>query len=645
MMHVARPLDWPIPAAVIALICLTWAVFFPILSFDFVDMDMDDHVVRNKHVHGLSRENVKFIFSSRCYTSYYPLRSLTYAVDYQIWGLNPRGFKLTNGLIHQANVLLVFWLVLRLCRRASDKERPRGWWDAYVAAFCAGIFAVHPVVVEPVTWTPGREELLMTLGALSCLHFHLWARRIQAEGGSRRKAIACRVGATLSCAAACMGNAVGAVLPMIVTAWDLLTLETPKFRKIVGATAALWVIGVATVVIKKTGPSAELLSDQAAFLSIERLTLALNVYLLNLKSLVWPTNLAISYELSLPEGSRIPGAFLGAVAVILTGVGLWSLRRRKLIFFGLLWFGLALGPSSQIMPHHIHRADRLLYLPLVGLVIAAALGLKRLQTALRRPAVLTGAVAVCSLGLSWLGVLAACHVQTWRNSLSVWENCAAVQPRNHFAHRSLADNYVKRGRFDLAIPHFEESLRLRPDGIEALNNYALELATIPDEAMRDYDLAIDLARRGCEIGLGKVPKLLRTLAMGYNNRALKREKDGRFDRAVQDYYKAMETDSEYAGAYFNLALLRASCDDETLRRGEEAVWLAESACRMVEDPEPNALMILAAAYAEAKRFEMAVATTERAIEGARNAGHMELADQLQGRLEFYQDRAADEQLP
>ena len=62
------------------------------------------------------------------------------------------------------------------------------------------------------------------------------------------------------------------------------------------------------------------------------------------------------------------------------------LRRRTLIVFGLLWFGLALGPTSQIIPHHVDRADRFLYLPLVGLALAAAMGLRPLLNALKHQA-------------------------------------------------------------------------------------------------------------------------------------------------------------------------------------------------------------------------------------------------------------------
>ena len=64
-------------------------------------------------------------------------------------------------------------------------------------------------------------------------------------------------------------------------------------------------------------------------------------------------------------------------------VSLWLFRRQTLILFGLAWFCLALGPTSHILPHHVPRADRFLYLPLVGLSLALAPGLAALGARLK----------------------------------------------------------------------------------------------------------------------------------------------------------------------------------------------------------------------------------------------------------------------
>ena len=282
----SRPFRRPTPLGCLALLYLVGVVFFPISGFDFVYLDVRREVSDNPHIRGLSGENLKHIFTSRCVTNYYPVRTLTYAADYHFWGPNPRGFKRTNGLIHLANVLLAFWLFLRLANHPAGKPRSTDKWrDVAVATLAAGLFAVHPVVVQPVVWTAGREELLMTLGVLGCFHCHLTARRLSEMGNPIRSVVAWHVAATGCCLAASLSSAVGAVTPLLITTWDLLTLARPKLRKVLFGTSVMWGIGAATIVIKTLGPPGPPNPAAPAFLSFERLKLVLNGYRLNLQTL------------------------------------------------------------------------------------------------------------------------------------------------------------------------------------------------------------------------------------------------------------------------------------------------------------------------------------------------------------------------
>ena len=637
MVQGPTPSRGPIFMAACALVCLVCAVFFAVVGFEFIESDVTDQVVNNPNIRGLSAQNLKHILTSRCVTSYYPVRTLTYAVDYQIWGLEPTGFKLTNGLIHSANVLLVFWLTLRLLRGWTSAEgSARAWWDVCVAAFSAGIFAIHPVVVEPVAWVAGREELLMTLGALGCIHFHLTARRLNQDAEETRRALACYFAAALCCAMACLSNAVGAVIPLLIVAWDMLTLAGPRFRRILFGTASLWAIGLLTFLLKGPGSDAILAREVEAF-SAQRLMLVMNVYWLNLRTLAWPTDLSLSYELLRPESFLNGEVILGGIAVCLTGIVLWKLRRAKLVLFGVLWFGLALGPTLQIMPHHIHRADRFLYLPLVGLALVVGAGLRPLENALKGR---TTAAAVAAIGVwSVLSILSWAQVQSWRNSVSLWEKCVLAEPNNPVAHRALADGLAKRGQLDRAIPHYETALRLEPVYVDALRNFAFYLVTCDDDTLRDDNRAVTLAEQGCELTKWRDRDLRRTLAMAYTNCAITLQRDLQFRPAIQFYRQAIEADPDYDMALFNLAFLLATCTDKELRKADEAVRLAERACAVVEHPNPIRLSILAAAYAEAARFEQAVATVENAIQRSQANGNHRYTEELQRQLKLYQEHS------
>lgn len=573
----ARPVRWPIVLAIVlgiaALGGLVGVVFSPMLAFEFVDFDVRQQITENPHIQGLTAENLKHIFTSRSANSYYPIRALSYAIDYELWGLNAGGFKLTNALAHLGNVILVFWLILRLYQRSAPADgRPMGWWEVAVAAFSAGVFAVHPVVVEPVVWVPGREELLMTLGALGCMHFYLGARRLEEDGGKARATLACYGGATLCCAVACLSNAVGAVIPLLILAWDLLTMAKPRARRILYGTAPLWAISAATIVLKRLGPAPDAVVLCTPF-SGEWAMVILRTYLMNLKTLVWPTDLSLAYVLVTPASFLAREVILGGMAVALTGLALWKLRHRRLALFGLLWFCLALGPTSQILPHHVHRADRFLYLPLVGLVVALAIGLRSLANAIdghsqegvedmrgrraesKGPRV-AGMTAIGLLVLAILAALSAGQVQTWRTSLSAWQQSLKVDWDNSIAHGALADKLAAIGRFEQAIAHYHIAMALNPENTDTLNNFALALAADDNPRFRDYDLAIRLAKRGYDLAKRDKPRLRRTVAIVYNNLAVSLAADGQYDRAVETWKKAIQADPDYEAPRFNLDLLR-----------------------------------------------------------------------------------------
>ncbi len=596
-MRDGRRARWPAVLAAGALACLVWAVFCPIVGFAFVRLDVLHQLIHDSRIQNLSIQNLRSIFSTLCVTSYYPVRTLTFALDYQLWGLNPGGFKLTNGLIHLANVLLVFWLVLRLFRHPACADgSPRRWWDVGVATLAAGVFAVHPVVVEPVAWVGGREELLMVLAALGCFHLHVTARGLS-ERGRTPAAIRCHVRAAVCCLAACLSNAVAAVIPVLIVAWDVLTLTRPKWRKIVYGSSALWVISAATILIKMSGPDRHVAAVGSQFSPVGRVMLVLNVYWLNLRTLVWPANLAVHYPKVGPESFLDGEVILGGAALGLTGWILWTLRRQKMALMGVLWFGIALAPASQIVLHHVSRADRFLYLPLVGLALAAAASLRPCPRATSRsrkgtvpfslrenrdsPRFAVGrllsplgnrlkghrAVAVMVPGvlvLLLLSALSARQVQTWRDEIAMWENCLRVDPRNVVAHHGLATILESRGQYHAAISHYRAGLSIDPNHRETLMYFGLLLATCPKEPLRDYDLAVQLASKACEL----------------------------------------------------------------------------------EDvPHPAALMILAEVYAQAGRLDMAIATTEEAVELTRSLGYLKLSGEFQERLELYQKRSADGRAP
>src|ERR1700733_12782770 len=96
---------------------------------------------------------------------YRPLTWMTYAGDFALWGMQPRGFHLTSLLLHVAVARILFGLLVRLVPG-----------DTFAAWLGAGLFALPPLRVEPVAWLSARADVLATGAVL--LATWAWLRRL-----------------------------------------------------------------------------------------------------------------------------------------------------------------------------------------------------------------------------------------------------------------------------------------------------------------------------------------------------------------------------------------------------------------------------------------------------------------------------------
>ena len=110
--------------------------------------------------------------------------------------------------------------------------------------------------------------------------------------------------------------------------------------------------------------------------------------------------------------------------------------------------------------------------------------------------------------------------------------------------------------------------------------------------------------------------------------------------AVQHYTEALRIEPNLPEALNNLAWIRATEEKAELRDGAEAVRLAERACALSGRKEPGPMGTLAAAYAEAGRFEEAIMTAMQAKEMALAAGKNDLAEIDRKMLEAFKERRA-----
>ncbi|MBN1673580.1 MAG: tetratricopeptide repeat protein [Kiritimatiellae bacterium] len=554
-------------AASLALI--VGALFAPALRFDFAYYDDDVQVLENPLVRSLGPRALLRTFTGLSVRSYYPVRVLSFALDYKLSGVKPAGYHRTNVLIHLLNVLLLFALVRRVCRETAPAGRGTEQAPDVLAAFLAAcLFGVHPVVVEPVAWVAGREELLTVLFGLACLHFHLSAL---ACGGREAP---CRVPgwahhalSVACCALACMSNAVGAVVPGLVFAHDL-GFRPPRRRGrvavyiVLGLMAAgttalkLWSNAAAVAAVREPPGPHMLLSAGERFLTV------LNTYRLNVATLVWPHTLIVPYPATVPDRAWESGVLLGAALAAGTLAALWLARRRRVVWVGLVWFVVGLAPAAQLLPHHVFRADRFLYLPLAGVALALA-GMLRPLGARRT----WRAVALCACGAACaaLGVRSVFQLQYWSDPITLFGHTLTVDAANPIALNNRGVALSRAGRYEAAASHFAKAIALSGRNAEAYNNLGLAFLRQGrlDDAMRQFPkaLAIDPA-----------------YVDAHHNLAFTLAKQGRHELAQEHYSAALRLNPGYSEAHYNLGRLRA--DEGKL---DEAIGFFSAAIRANPD--------------------------------------------------------------
>ncbi|MBW2645696.1 MAG: tetratricopeptide repeat protein [Deltaproteobacteria bacterium] len=227
---------------------------------------------------------------------------------------------------------------------------------------------------------------------------------------------------------------------------------------------------------------------------------------------------------------------------------------------------------------------------------------------------------------------------------------------------TLADVYNNRGLvwdikgdYARAIADYNRAIEINPGYPDPYNNRGLvwEIQGDPDRAIADYTRALEVYphfdaayyNRGnvwymkgdynrAIADYDKALEIEPGFSAAYNNRGDARDKKGDYAQAIADYNRALAIDPRFVVAYNNQAWLLATCPDGKYRNGAKAVELALKAVELT--PDVYQLDTLAAAYAEAGKFEDAIATQERVISLLNKEGDTEVLAESIERLRYYE---------
>ncbi|GIW46056.1 MAG: membrane protein [Candidatus Binatia bacterium] len=398
------------------------AALHSVVHHGFLNVGFDDpgFVTEVEAVGPWSWQRLWMCFDRFYLYDYVPLPMVSFLLDYQAWGLDPRGYHSTNLLLHLAAALLVQrWATVTL-------------QSAVGGVFAGLVFAIHPVQVEAVAIVAQRKTLLSAVFLLLAL---LAYRRYVGTKLAVWNALG-----VAAFAAACLSKSSVVVFPLLLLLYDWLERRQFEWRdKIAYGVVAL--AAAAVSVYAKLGTVVKAPHGESVWMSALVMS---RVWWEYLAALFAPTDLAPAYYY---RRSEIAGAmsYVALAALLAFFAIAWLYRERaRWTAFCVGWMVVALLPVANIVPIAVVRADRYLYLPMIGF----CLWIGSWMVARERAHAKAGRnllIAAMGMWCAWLAGEGARYAEVFRDDVSARARAVERHPWAAPAHYLLALAWLDRG--------------------------------------------------------------------------------------------------------------------------------------------------------------------------------------------------------
>ncbi len=473
---------------VILLVLTVIAVHGVCLRDRFVNWDDEMMVVNNPRIMRLSPAGILHVFNPGTvytdqFTEYYPVRDLSYMIDYAIGGLNPFVYHADNLLIEIINVVLVFLLFLKL------------FGDEQLALLSALIFTVHPLASGVVSWVASRKDLLaMAFYLLSFLSFVDFYRHSTAEkmgGGPGVAAGAQRSGSagkylvfsSFWFLAALFSKASALPLPGVLAAY-LFIIERERNIKVYAAYLAVPVIIMVLYAVNLYSYSTSYFGTstiQTVYNKNWLLMFIPELFVIYTVHFLFPFNTAALYIEPVNQSLLEPLFVLSVplLAGLVYAFFTW-IRKDTALFFGFIWILFTMVPASNIVGLQVKIADRFAYIALAGFgLMAARVITSAVQRTVRYKKYF---IAVAFLGILSFGAISIMSDLTWYDGVTLWTRQIQTRPylpgvdKTLWGYAMLGNAYGEEGRYEKDKKYTAFVLEKNPDYVPSLKELGMVYA-------------------------------------------------------------------------------------------------------------------------------------------------------------------------
>lgn len=462
------------------ILLITFIAFANTLKNDFItNWDDNTYIINNNDIKNLSFEGIKNLLTGYHIGNYHPLTMLSFAIEYKLFGLNPRAFHFFNLLFHLINVWLVYRFIILLSKRTE------------VAAIVAVLFAIHPMHVESVSWISERKDVLYAMFYLASLITYL-----KYTNSNQKKYLNYSV---LFFLLSLLSKSMAVTLPAILILLDYYLDRKPERKTIIEKIPYILLSLVFGLLALKSQGESGAISLAPQFELFDRLFIAGNALLTYCVKLILPINLSAMYDYPVKTNDLLPWIYYLSpfilIAIFLAIIKIST--NRKDTIFGTLFFLSTISLVIQVIPFgRAIVADRYTYIPYIGLfyiigqfycvIIDSKTDiLKRLK-----PYIKNTAIGIALL----LAVLTLNRNKVWKNGLTLFEDVIKKNPNIGYAYFARAEAKDDIKDYHGAISDFTEAIRFDPTFMDAYLNRGVMRHYVGDNpgAIADFTKAIEL---------------------------------------------------------------------------------------------------------------------------------------------------------
>lgn len=396
------------------------------------------------------------------------LRPIFVWVIYYLTGATPWLFRLLNIVFHFGSVVFMFYILRKLVSPVTG-------------VLAAILFAVHPLLVESVSWISGGGHAQYAFFLLASFYFYI----------SRDQKVWRYVLSFCLFMLGILTSEKATVFPAILIIYEIVD---KSLKKNWYKTIPFWLIDLVFmyIYINRLGVrTTELQTVHYVQAGVDNPLILIPIAISSYLGLAfWPQGLTIYHS----EMMFTPTEFFFVVLVfILFWVAVYlSYRKNRLVFFWLTLFFISLLPTLTPLRISWTVAERYVYFGMTGIIAVVAIGFNYLlKNKDFKPVVL---FVFCLVVIALMTRTIMRNVD-WKNEDNLWIATAKYSPSSPNNHNNLGDVYARHGDLHRAAEEFYTAIQLKPNYADAYHNLGITYQRMGqlDKAILAYEEAVKLS--------------------------------------------------------------------------------------------------------------------------------------------------------